>query len=114
MKSKHMMLAGLTIGLTTFATSAFAQAAEGYAHHGQMMWSGGAPHGWFGGPLMVLGVILLIVVVVLVVARIMGCTGGRCGHQRSGGTAIAILEERFAKGEIDKAEFEERKAALKS
>ena len=113
MKSKPLMLTGLAVSLTTFATNAVAQVSEGYAHHGQM-WSGGAHHGWFGGPLMVLGAILLIILVVLLVARVMGCTGGRCGRHRSGGTAIAILEERFAKGEIDKAEFEDRKAALKS
>lgn len=113
MISKPLMLTGLAVGLTTFATSAFAQTAEGYGYHGQM-WSGGAHHGWFGGPFMVLGAILLIVLVVMVVGRLMGCTGGRCGRHRSGAGAIAILEERFAKGEIDKAEFEDRKAALKS
>lgn len=113
MKSKHMMLTGLAVGLTTLSSTAFAQTAEGYAYHGQM-WAGGGHHGWFGGPLMVLGAILLVILVVLVVARMMGCTGGRCGRHRSGASAIAVLEERFAKGEIDKAEFEDRKAALKS
>jgi len=112
MKSKTLMLTGLAVGLTTFATSAFAQTAEGYAHHGQM-WSGGSHHGFFGGPLMVLGAIVLIALIVMGVARMMGCRG-RCGRHGSGASAIAILEERFAKGEIDKAEFEDRKSALKS
>ena len=117
MKSYRIIPAGLTVTLAvavaTFATSALAQAGEGYARHPHMWGGGGWGHGWFAGPLMVIVTIVVIALVVMGVARMMGCTGGRCGHRRSGSSALAILEERFAKGEIDKAEFEERKNALR-
>ena len=34
------------------------------------------------------------------------------GRHRGGGTATQILRERFARGEIDKAEYEERRRLL--
>lgn len=114
MKSKSLMLAGLAVGMSTLATSAMAQVTEGYSGHHQMWGHGG---GWSTGGhffIPVLGVILVIVIV-LVLARVMGCRGMRCGHHgRSGSAALATLEERYAKGEIDKAEFEERKNTLTS
>ena len=42
--------------------------------------------------------------------------GDRCvpdtGRTRSAGRALDILKERFARGEIDKAEFDERRRVL--
>lgn len=109
MLSRHILPAGLSASLALFATSAFAQTAETamtYGHHGQM-WGHGGGHGpWFG----IIGVIVFIVIIGLVM-RTMG--GGCCHHRRkNSGAALAILEERYAKGEIDAAEFEERKRTL--
>lgn len=112
MKSKHMMLTGIAVGLSTFSTTAMAQMAEGYAGHHPMWGHGGhgGGHIWFG----IIGVIVLVLIVMAVV-RMIGCAAGhRCGHRRGGSNAVAVLEERFAKGEIDKAEFEERKNTLTS
>lgn len=116
MSSRPLLLAGLSAGLATFAFSALAQpSGEGYGHHAQMWGHGG---GWgssmLHGPFMVLVTIVILALVAMAVARLMGCGSHRCGHRRSGSNALAILEERFAKGEIDKAEFEERRDALKS
>ncbi|HEX6113884.1 MAG TPA: SHOCT domain-containing protein, partial [Geminicoccaceae bacterium] len=55
------------------------------------------------------GLILLIVLAV----RYFGHGSAGSGGSASGGrTPLQILEERFARGEIDKAEFEERKRAV--
>lgn len=71
-----------------------------------MMWFGG----WWMGLWMVLfwaGVVLLVVWGVRALAG--DSTRGRdVGPSRS----IAILEERFARGEIDRDEFEQRRSAL--
>jgi putative membrane protein len=76
-----------------------------------MMW------GWGMFPMMLLFFILFFVVLFFF-AR--GCMGGmhRWGPSHSWGdpthSALQILNERFAKGEIDQAEYEERRRALRS
>ncbi len=80
---------------------------EGGAGHGQM-WG----HGWGGmifGPLMMLVFIALIVGVVVLVVRWLG--GGPAQGAKPK-TALDILEERFARGEIDKDELEDRRRTL--
>lgn len=55
-----------------------------------------------------IGLILIIVVVVLVAKSWSGGPAGRSGEDR----ALAILKERYARGEIDKTEFDARKHDL--
>ncbi|HEY9163097.1 MAG TPA: SHOCT domain-containing protein [Magnetovibrio sp.] len=120
MKSKSTLLAGLTIGITALATGAMAQVGEGYGVHPHMWGHGGS---WsYGGHIFfpIVGIIVVVLVIFLVM-RMAGCSRHRCGGYdrvgrgdvRGGSNAMAILEERFAKGEIDKADFEERKKALR-
>jgi len=74
------------------------------------MW-GGNMMGWGGGGFFGIGHILLwvvvIVVVVLIARWLMGGTRswGRPDEDR----AQSILKERYARGEIDKAEFDARR-----
>lgn len=85
-----------------------------YFHGHDMMW-GGSQWGGFG---MILGPIFMILIVVAIIAgtvflvRYFGGTamtgGGHAAHDR----ALALLKERYAKGEIDSKEFEERKRLL--
>ena len=73
-----------------------------------MGWMGGDGWGWgMGGFLMVLFWVVVIEVVVLA-AR---WAGGSNAAPRSG-TPLEILKERYARGEIDKKEFETKKRDL--
>ena len=65
--------------------------------------------GWFLGPLMMFFMLALIAAAIALVLRLFGFRTGPGGHKDR---AIGILNERFAKGEIDKDEFEERRRAL--
>lgn len=53
----------------------------------------------------------LVLLVVLAARWLGGSSSGRASRH-DGRNALDILEERFARGEIDKKEFEERKRTL--
>ena len=84
-------------------------------YHGPGMMWGGGPWGGFG---MVLGPVFMIVVLVAAVAatvylvRALGRGGGSRGPAGDDASALSILKERFARGEIDAKEFEERRRLL--
>ena len=101
------ILAGMTtttlLMLPTMAAYANGEHLEG-GHHGMMS-------GWGGmilGPIMMIVVVAAIVALVVVLLRWLGM-GGDSGSRKK---ALSILEERFARGEIDKEEFEERRHTL--
>ena len=75
-----------------------------------MMWDG--DFGWHGLGMGLWGILfwsLLIVVVVVVVRALMP---GRKESEAKGDRALDILRERYAKGEINKEEFEQKKRDL--
>jgi len=74
-----------------------------------MMNFGFSPFGGFGWIFMVLWWILIIAGIVALIKWLMAQPHGSHGHEKS---PLEILEERYAKGEIDKKEFEERKKDL--
>ena len=90
-------------------------AAETYRWGPHMMWGWG--WGWSGmlfGPLLM---ILLLVAVIAAVAFFLRSLGGpRSGtaphYPAPGRTALDILNERFARGEIDRAEYEEKRRLI--
>lgn len=103
-------LAGLLVPL--------AAQAQGYPDHHYMWGEGwGWGHMIFGSVMMIAFLGGIIVLVVLAV-RWLGGPGHGSGHGPGYGSgpggkaAVDILRERFARGEIDKAEFEERRRVL--
>lgn len=70
--------------------------------------------GWwgpgFGWIFMILIWFLIILGVVALVKSLFGYQGGSTSRQK---TALDILQERYARGEIDKDEYEEKKRDLK-
>lgn len=89
-------------------------AAEPYPWMHQMMWGGG----WYGMILMPLFMILVLAVVIAVAVLIVRPVGGPRHatvpphYPPPDRTPLDILKERFAKGEIDKNEFEDRRRVL--
>jgi putative membrane protein len=81
----------------------------GFDH--MMNWGGG----WGGmilGPIMMMVILALVVAVVIAVLRWFGVIDPVRGTAVDDESALDILEKRFARGEIDEAEFTSRKSAL--
>lgn len=66
-------------------------------------------HGWGMGIWWILGIVVLIVIIWIVVKAI--SRNNRQPHSGSN-SALDVLKERYARGEIDKEEFEQRKKDL--
>ena len=77
-----------------------------------MPWDGGTPHWgghWFGGIVMML---FWVLVVAGIVALARGLYTRGSGPDSARESPLEILKRRYAKGEIDKAEFEEKRKDL--
>ena len=103
-------LLSLTVaGLVLTAPSlAAAQNYEPYMH------SHGWGDGWGGmilGPLMMIVFLAAVVVLVMVAIRWLGAAGHPAAPAGRTG-ALDVLKDRFARGEIDKDEYEERRRIL--
>ena len=77
-----------------------------YAHYGAdgMSYAHG-PFGWVFG-------LIVIALIIFVIVRMV--RGGGCCHHRNRNAALDVLAERFARGEIDATEYEERRKTLKN
>ena len=107
MKHLATTLAAAIAGSLASSATAWAQGGERYYYgHGYMM---DGAWGWFGGLMMMVLMIALIAVAVALTLRFLGQ-----GQGPRTGRAMDILNERFARGEIDKTEFEERQQALQN
>ena len=101
---KRSILVAGAVAMMLTAGAAWAD-PEQYSYGGHMM--GGYGHGLLGGAVMILFWIGAIVITVLAI-RWLSQNGGK--EKRS--SALDILQERLARGEIDADEYQTRKNAL--
>lgn len=83
-----------------------------YGYGPQMMWWDGGWTMMFFGPLFMIVTLAALVAAIVLGVRYLGGTPGSGPLLPSAKTPLDILKERFAKGEIDKTEFEERRRVL--
>ena len=109
-KGEEMKYTTATMGLFFWLLDAVPAIADsgdkGAYYYSHPMWSGGWTwgHMFMGWGMMAIFLIAVIVVVVLL-ARGAGGDGSRS-------SALDILNERYARGEIDSAEYQERKKSI--
>ena len=107
MMHRGLWMATVLVGALA-PTLAWAQRDPDFYGH-PMMWSGW--YGMFFGPLMMILFIAAVVVLIVLAVRWFGGPGLH-PHAPPPKTPLDILKERFARGEIDKDEFEERRRLL--
>jgi len=76
----------------------------------------GAMGGWgmaFGGLMMIIWFAIMVAVVVFLVRWLSGQPTPLTGKKDSTAAALQLLQERYAKGEIDSADFDERMQKLR-
>jgi putative membrane protein len=109
----------IVVGAAAAAVFAFPRAwvaeapAEPYGCGPYMMWGGG----WYGmvfGPLLMILVLSAVIATAVLLIRWLGGPWQTTTdhYTPSARTPIEILKERFARGEIDKDEFDERRRLL--
>lgn len=112
---KHALFPIATTLLALFTASpAWSQWGSGYNMHPWGMMGG---MGWMGLIFNLAFWILLLVALILVIKWLLQSTKGSEQARpeplaKSGDKALEILKERYAKGEIDREEFEQKKKDL--
>lgn len=80
-------------------------------HDGWMNWGQGGWSGMWFGPLFIIGALVFAVVLIFALMR---ARSGSIGTTNSTRTPRQILDERFARGEINREEFEQRLKAVEA
>lgn len=83
---------------------------SGEGYH-PMPWMWGPWLGWMG-PVFMLIVPIIVIVCIIFMFRWLSAQSGGGQAPRTGETPMEILKKRYARGEIDKKEFEEKKRDL--
>lgn len=110
MRRVSVWVARVTIGAFLLAPTVWAQVPSDRWGRHMMGWDGG----WYG---MILGPLFMIVGLAVAIALALALVrwfGGPQGAEASPPpeSALEILKKRFARGDIDKAEYEDRRRAI--
>ena len=108
---RNLVWAAVALSIGLAATPLVYAQGYGYGPGGMMGgygWGGGSGFGMIG---MLLWWVLIVLGIVLLAKWLL--SGGPGGGHASGDRALEILKERYARGEIDKNEFEQKKRDLR-
>jgi putative membrane protein len=103
-----ILLIGFTISALTSSYS-YAQMGQGMMGPGMMNWGGGM--GW-GGSIIMMAFWIAVIVGIIFLIRWVVLSTDRRHETKSEDSAMDILRNRYAGGEINKEEFEEKKKDL--
>lgn len=113
MFSRGFLAAG-AIGVIASAGPVWAQTRtthDGYPYGPHMMeWGGG--FGMVLGPIVMILTLAVVIAVAVLLVRWLGGPWSGSASSDAGRRALDILKERYARGEIDKDEFEARRRVL--
>lgn len=101
-----------TVFVAVFGHSTFVWAQQAEPYYGRHMMG---EYGWFGwlmGPVMMLVFLAIATAVIVLVVRALGGFSRNNSVPTAHTDAVGTLKERFARGEIDKEEFEEKRKIL--
>ena len=114
MRTRFLMASSAAVSaLPALAWAQTPSEAERYGYGPHMMgWGWGGGYGMFFGPLFMIIVVAAVVALVLALARSLGGPWHHGPLPLPGRAPLDILKERFARGEIDKQEYEERRRVL--
>lgn len=104
----------LLISVLSSYSDAFAQWGGHRGWHAGSEMMGGWGFGWVGMILMLIFWILVIAGLVLLIRLLIQKTRKQAEVISGGSSALDILKDRYARGEIEKEEFEEKKKDLMS
>jgi putative membrane protein len=116
MRKRFSAVAGAICGLAALPQQTLAQAGpapnQGGPYHMMHDWGWGGGWGMIFGPLYMIAWLAILVAAILLVIRWMGVGGPGSGAPPR--SARDILDERFARGDIDHEEYEKRRRTLSS
>ncbi len=113
MKIQNILWPCLIITMLIPFDNAMAQRGRyGDWHMGPGMMGSGWGMGWFGTIFMLIFWVLVAVCLIFLIKWLIQKTSGKKEIPSASNRALEILKERYAKGEIDKAEFETKKKDL--
>ncbi|MGB5747414.1 MAG: SHOCT domain-containing protein [Desulfobacterales bacterium] len=107
------IISAMALSIVFFpSTEALAQWGDNQGWHMGSGMMGGWGMGWFGGIFMMIFWVLILVGLIFLIKWLIQSTNRAKSDAGRANSALEILKDRYARGEIDTAEFEEKKRVL--